>query len=53
MDCFALVPKYERVKNYIDFVNTKKLSNLPSELRKKVHQGKNRQARFSQLEMLR
>lgn len=51
MDCFAIVPKYERVKNYIEFVNNKKVENLPSELRKKLK--KQDSVRVSQLEMLR
>ena len=28
MDTLAVFPKYERVKNYIDFVNQKKISKL-------------------------
>ena len=28
MDCVSVSPKYERVKNYIDFVNTKKIQKL-------------------------
>ena len=28
MDTMSIFPKYERVKNYIDFVNQKKISKL-------------------------
>lgn len=28
MDCFSLVPKYERVKNYIEFIHEKKMEHL-------------------------
>ena len=28
LDCFSLVPKYERVKNYIDFIHDKKITKL-------------------------
>ncbi len=28
MDCVSMFPKYERVKNYIEFVNQKKVQKL-------------------------
>ena len=28
LDCFSLVPKYERVKNYIEFIHDKKITKL-------------------------
>jgi hypothetical protein len=28
LDCFSLVPKYERVKNYVEFIHAKKMERL-------------------------
>lgn len=32
LDCFSLVPKYERVKNYIEFIHDKKIQKLRAEI---------------------
>ena len=60
LDCFSLVPKYERVKNYIEFIHEKKIqklkSMLPESTLKKFMQNKSntmQSVRFADLELLR
>lgn len=62
MDCFSLVPKYERVKNYIEFIHEKKMEKLrlsipDSALRKFRSENKGpggkTNTKFANLELLR
>jgi hypothetical protein len=64
LDCFSLVPKYERVKNYIEFIHDKKITKLrasiPDSALKKLryenrhnNTGKIQSVKFANLELLR
>lgn len=48
MDVVSLFPKYERVKNYIDFVNLKKITKLNDQMERATRKKDNTAVAFEQ-----